>query len=130
MNSLSPPANEPIEQEVLEIAPTVQDAKQQNSSTCDPIDEAIGRDDELSILTKLQTCELWNHATSLRSPFQSTGSPLQSVECGRRRFRVSFDQVSNDCEEVSCRDLGPVDPIGSRAHREVSRARAVLKASS
>ena len=123
-------ANEPVEQKILEIAATVQNAKNQNSPARDAIDEPIRGNDEFPVLAQLQPRELRNHATPPRAPLQSSGSPLQPVKCGSCRAGVSFDQVVDDREEVSSCDLRPINPKGARTHREGSRARALRKTSS
>ena len=122
--------NEPFEQKILKIAATVQNAKNQNSPARDAIDEPIWWNDEFPVLAQLQPRELGNYATPLRAPFQSTGSPLQLVECRSCRIGVSFDQIVDDREKVSSRDLRPFNPKGARTHREGSRARALRKTSS
>jgi hypothetical protein len=110
-------ASKSIEQKILEIAAAVQNAENQDSPPRHSIDESIRWDDEFSVLTQLQPRELRNHAPPLRAPLQSSGSSLEPADCGRRRIGISFDQVVDDREEISSRDLGPVDPKGARAHR-------------
>ena len=51
-------ANQPVEKNVFETPPRVEDGQYQNVAAANPVDHPIRRNDELAILLDMQACKL------------------------------------------------------------------------
>ncbi len=90
----------------------------------DPVDQPVGRDDQLAVFPHLQPMELGDYSTPVGSRSDRGCFALKRLQRRCRSVGISTGKVINDAEKISPGDFGPLDPVDfSGSPRADSRSR-------
>jgi hypothetical protein len=121
---------DPLQDDVFQVSAAVEDSRDHNFGADDSVQQTVGWDLNLAVITELKTSQLGYDPATLRHRAKSGGFVLDPVKESLSLVGISVKNVIEDPEEITPGDLRPPDPKPPPLHFRRIRRRASVKTSS